>query len=313
MNEERLPVFQDVLRAYQCIYKQVHRTPVLSSEAINLMTGATIQFKCENFQKVGAFKFRGASHAVLSLKDHELKKGVITHSSGNHAAALALAARMKGIPAYIVMPENSPQIKKDAVAGYGAHITFCPPGLKFREQYTQELIQETGARFIHPYDDFKIIAGQGTAAFEFLNDASEFDTMIVPVGGGGLLSGSLLSAKAWDSSIQVIAAEPIGADDAWKSFYSGRWHPSENPNTIADGLLTSLGKLNFRIITSMLDEVMRVPDEVIVQAMQLFWERMKIVVEPSGAIGLAAVLANPDYFRDKKVGVIISGGNLPFK
>jgi threonine dehydratase len=311
MNQE-VPIFRNVLQAYQRIRNQVHRTPVMTSSAINTISGAKLVFKCENFQKVGAFKFRGASNAVLSLSSDELSKGVITHSSGNHAAALALAAQLKNIPAYIIMPENSPEIKKRAVESYGAQITYCPPGLENRELYTQQVIAKTGATFIHPYDNAAVIAGQGTAAYELLCDEMELDILVVPVGGGGLLSGSLLSARAMNENIRVIAAEPLGADDAWKSFYSGRLHPSNNPNTIADGLLTSLGQLNYQIIVKHLDEVMRVSDEQIKYAMQLFWERMKIVIEPSGAIGLAAVLSFPEYFAGKRVGVILSGGNREF-
>lgn len=308
-----LPVFRNVLQAYQRIKHQVHRTPVLTSGAIDTISGAKLFFKCENFQRVGAFKFRGASNAVLSLPPDQLANGVVTHSSGNHAAALALAAQLKNIPAYIVMPENSPEIKKQAVASYGANITLCPPTLEDREKYTLELIAKTGATFIHPYNNPQVITGQGTAAFELLSDYMDLDMLVVPVGGGGLLSGSLLSAKAMNETMKIIAAEPLGADDAWKSFYSGKWHASIHPNTLADGLLTSLGDLNFQIIKENLNEVVRVNDEMIQNAMKLFWERMKIVVEPSGAIGLAAVLSYPDYFASKKIGIIISGGNREFK
>lgn len=313
MNPGSNPSFEDVLSAYSRIRSLVHRTPVQHSVSVNSITGADLYFKCENFQKVGAFKFRGASNAVSLLREDEKKPGVVTHSSGNHAAALALAARMKGIPAYIVMPENSPEIKINAVRNYGGDIRFCPPSLEARESYTQEIILATGASFIHPYDHAHVIAGQGTCAYELLSDFPQLEVLVVPTGGGGLLAGSLLAAKAMVPGIQVVAAEPLGADDAFKSFYSGKWHPSVKPTTIADGLLTSIGQINFHIMKQELNEVIRVSDEQIVQAMQLLWERMKLVVEPSGAAGLAAVLAQPSFFQNKKTGIIISGGNRAFK
>jgi len=313
MNTGSIPSFQDVLDAYSRIRYLVHRTPVHQSVSVNSITGSELFFKCENFQKVGAFKFRGASNAVGLLSEDEKKPGVVTHSSGNHAAALALAARMNGIPAYIVMPDNSPEIKINAVRNYSGKITFCPPSLEDREKYSREIIGRTGATFIHPYDHPHVIAGQGTCAYELLSDFPQLEVLVVPTGGGGLLAGSLLAAKAMIPGIQVIAAEPLGADDAFKSFYSGKWHPSVKPSTIADGLLTSIGQINFSIMQQHLNEVIRVSDEQIIQAMELLWERMKLVVEPSGAAGLAAVLAQPDYFKNKKTGIIISGGNRAFQ
>ncbi|SHF78078.1 threonine dehydratase [Mariniphaga anaerophila] len=305
-----LPEYSDIEQAHQNIQKYIHRTPVLTSSGINKIVGASLFFKCENFQKVGAFKFRGACNAVFSLTREEMKKGVATHSSGNHAAALALAAQMRGIPAYIVMPETSPQIKKKAVAGYGAQITFCKPTLQARETTLAEIVAKTGATEIHPYDNFNVIAGQGTAAKELIEDAGEFDVILAPVGGGGLLSGTAISAKHLVPSCKVIAAEPAGADDAFRSFRSGKLIPSENPKTIADGLLTSLGKRNFEIITSKVDDVVTVSEEKIVEAMRLIWERMKIIIEPSSAVPLAAILGKKVDVNEKKVGIILSGGNL---
>ena len=243
-----IPTYADIEKAHQIIQKYAHRTPVLTSAGINEIVDDNLHFKCENFQKVGAFKFRGACNAVFSLPEEKVQKGVATHSSGNHAAALALAAKMRGIAAHIVMPDNSPEIKKRAVAGYGATITFCEPTLQARETTLAKVVRQTGAVEIHPYNNFDVIAGQGTAAKELIEDAGDFDIIITPVGGGGLLSGTALATKKLLPGCKVIAAEPAGADDAFRSFYSKRFIPSENPKTIADGLLTSLGERNFKII-----------------------------------------------------------------
>jgi threonine dehydratase len=278
--------------------------------SINQIVGVELFFKCENLQKVGAFKFRGACNAVFSLSEEEAQKGVATHSSGNHAAALALAARMRGIAAHIVMPENSPEIKKKAVAGYGAKITFCQPTLQARESTLAQVIEETGATEIHPYNNFYVIAGQGTAAKELIEDQGEFDVMMAPVGGGGLLSGTAISTKHLLSGCKVMAAEPAGADDAYRSFHSKKWVPSENPKTIADGLLTSLGERNFAIIPEKVDDIVTVSEESIVEAMRMIWERMKIIIEPSSAVPLAAILEKKVDVQGKKVGIILSGGNL---
>ncbi len=272
--------------------------------------GGELYFKCENFQKVGAFKFRGACNAIFSLSDEDAQKGVATHSSGNHAAALALAAKMRGIAAHIVMPNNSPEIKKKAVAGYGAQITFCESNLQARESTLAKVIAETGATEIHPYNNFHVIAGQGTAAKELIEDAGEFDIIIAPVGGGGLLSGTALSTKYLIPHCQVIGAEPAGADDAFRSFQKKELIPSVNPKTIADGLLTSLGERNFRIITEQVDGIVTVSEENIVAAMRMIWERMKIIIEPSSAVPLAAILEGKIDVRNKKTGIILSGGNL---
>jgi threonine dehydratase len=305
-----IPTFADVNQAHQIVQTYAHHTPVLSSSSINQIVGGDLYFKCENLQKVGAFKFRGACNAVFSLSEVEAKKGVATHSSGNHAAALALAAKMRGVAAHIVMPENSPEIKKKAVAGYGANITYCKPTLQARESTLANVVIETGATEIHPYDNFNVIAGQGTAAKEFIEDKGDFDIIITPVGGGGLLSGTALSVKYLLSACKVIAAEPAGADDAFQSFHSKKWHPSENPKTIADGLLTSVGKRNFEIILDKVDDIVTVSEENIIAAMRMIWERMKIIIEPSSAVPLAAILEGKIDVKDKKVGIIISGGNL---
>ena len=305
-----LPTFNDIKAAHERIRPYIHRTPVLSSQSINQMVGAELFFKCENLQKVGAFKFRGACNSVFSLSDDEAKNGVCTHSSGNHAAALALAARMRGIPAYIVMPENAPEIKKIAVAGYGAQITFCTPTLEARESTLKKVAEQTGATEIHPYNYFNVICGQGTAAKELIEEMGTLDVVMAPVGGGGLLSGTALSTKALLPNALVIAAEPTGADDAFRSYYSKTLHPSVSPKTIADGLLTSLGSLTFPIILNEVDQIATVSEESIVSAMRMIWERMKIIIEPSSAVPLAAILENKVDVKGKKVGIILSGGNV---
>jgi len=305
-----VPTLQDIRGAAVRIGGLVHRTPVLTSSSINQMLGAEFYFKCENFQKVGAFKFRGATNAVLSLEPEELQKGVGTHSSGNHAAALALAARNAGVPAYIVMPDNAPEIKKVAVAGYGAKITFCEPTLVARETTMARVQEETGCTFIHPYNRFEIIAGQGTAALELLEDHPGLDIIMAPVGGGGLLSGTAIAAKGMNPEIRVWAGEPHNADDAFKSFYSGELHPSVNPQTIADGLLTSLGELTFRVIRKDVDAILLCPEPMIRQAQRMIIERMKILIEPSSAVPLGALLSGPEkHWKGKKIGIILSGGN----
>lgn len=305
-----LPTFADVEKAHSIVQKYVHRTPVLTSSSINKIVVGELYFKCENFQKVGAFKFRGACNAVFSLSEGNAQRGVAAHSSGNHAAALALAAKLRGIAAYMVMPDNSPEIKKRAVAGYGANITFCKPTLYARESTLAKVVEETWATEIHPYNNFNVIAGQGTAAKELIEDSGGFDIIIVPVGGGGLLSGTALSTKELLPNCKVIAAEPAGADDAFRSFHKKKWVPSENPQTIADGLLTSLGERNFAIVLDKVDDIVTVSEDNIVVAMRMIWERMKIIVEPSSAVPLAAILEGKINIRNKKVGIILSGGNL---
>jgi threonine dehydratase len=307
-----VPTFSDVEKAHLIVQKYAHRTPVLTSNSINHMVGGELFFKCENLQKVGAFKFRGACNAVFLLSEEDAQKGVATHSSGNHAAALALAAKMRGIAAHIVMPGNSPEIKKKAVAGYGAKITFCEPNLQARESTLAKVIEKTGATEIHPYNNFYVIAGQGTAAKELIEDTGNFDIIISPVGGGGLLSGTAISTKYLLPDCKVIAAEPAGADDAFRSFHEKKIIPSVQPKTIADGLLTSLGERNFKIIMEKVDDIVTVSEEKIIEAMRMIWERMKIIVEPSSAVPLGAILEGKIDVRNKKVGIILSGGNLDF-
>jgi threonine dehydratase len=312
------PSYKDIQTAASRIAGMVHHTPVLTSSAINEMTGLEAFFKCENFQKVGAFKYRGATNAVLSLTAEQAARGVATHSSGNHAAALALAAKKKGIPCYVAMPENAPLVKIEAVKHYGAEITFCEPTLQSRENTLQEIIRRTGAVFIHPFDNFEVISGQGTAAKEFLEEVPALDILLVPVGGGGLLSGSSIAAKSIKPGIQVFGCEPSNADDAYRSFHSGKIHPSVKPNTVADGLLTSLSELTFSIIRENTDDIYTVSEASILYAMRLIWQRMKIIIEPSSAVPVAVMLEHKDQFAGKKVGIIISGGNcdlsnLPFQ
>jgi threonine dehydratase len=312
-----LPSFSDIQQAHTRISGHIHRTPVLTSSGINEMTGISVYFKCENFQKVGAFKYRGATNAVLSLTEEEAAKGVATHSSGNHAAALALAAKNRGIRCYVAMPHTAPKPKIEAVRHYGAAITFCEPSLQSREETLKTIIAETGAVMIHPYDNFQVICGQGTAAKELLEDEPTLEVLFVPVGGGGLLSGSALAAKSINPQLKVIGCEPANADDACRSFKSGEIQPSVNPKTIADGLLTSLSELTFTLIRKYADDIYTVSEESIILAMRLVWQRMKIIIEPSSAVAVA-LIENRSIFEGKCVGIILSGGNvdltnLPFQ
>jgi threonine dehydratase len=304
------PAKEEILKAAERIRPYLHRTPVLTSEVLNEICGAELYFKCENFQKAGAFKSRGATNAVFSLGADELKKGVATHSSGNHAAALARAARLKQIPAYIVMPENSSKVKIEAVKHYGGNITFCVPTLEAREETLKIIISQTHAFEIHPYNDYSIIAGQATAALELIEEKPGLDLMIAPVGGGGLLSGTALACEYFSPGTKVIAAEPAGADDAFQSFSQKKFIPSVHPETIADGLRTSLGSLTFPIISNLVSEIITVTDDITIQAMKLVWERMKIIIEPSSAVALAIVLQHKQKFAGQKIGIIISGGNV---
>lgn len=304
------PTLSDIQQARERIKPYAHRTPVLTNESLNQQVDAQVYLKCENLQKVGAFKFRGACNAVYSLTDEEAVHGVVTHSSGNHAQALALAAKMRGIPAYIVMPSNAPQVKKDAVAGYGGQITFCEPTLAARESTMEGIRQKTGATVVHPYDNEKVIAGQGTAALELLEDVPDLDVIITPVGGGGLLSGTSIAATGIKKGIRVIAGEPEKADDAFRSFQAGRIIPSENPKTIADGLLTSLGALTFPIIQQNVEQIVTVSEEGIIATMKFVWERAKIIIEPSSAVAIGVLWENKINLHGLKVGVIISGGNV---
>ena len=300
----------EVKAAAERIKPYIHRTPVLTNESLNQKVGSQVFMKCENLQKVGAFKFRGASNAVWSLTDEEAERGVVTHSSGNHAQALALAARMHGIPAYIVMPNNAPQVKKDAVAGYGGRITFCEPTLEARETTMDRIRLDTGATVVHPYNNEQVIAGQGTAALELLEDVPDLDVIIAPVGGGGLLCGTSISATETKKGIRVIAAEPELADDAFRSMQAGNIILSVNPKTIADGLLTSLGTLTFPVIQERVEQIVTVSEAGIIDSMKFIWERAKIIIEPSAATVIAALWEKKIDLSGLKVGVILSGGNV---
>ncbi len=304
------PTIKDVRAAAERIKPYAHRTPVLTSESLNQQAGMQVFLKCENLQKVGAFKFRGACNAVYSLTDEEAARGVCTHSSGNHAQALALAAKMRGIPAYIVMPNNAPLVKKNAVAGYGGQITFCEPTLEARESTLERIRLDTGANVVHPYNDERVIAGQGTAALELLEDVPDLDVIIAPVGGGGLLSGTSITATEMKKGIRVIAAEPEMADDAFRSMKAGKIIPSENPKTIADGLLTSLGTLTFPIIQKNVEQIVTVSEAGITASMKFIWERAKIIIEPSSAVAIGVLWEKKIDLSGLKVGVIISGGNV---
>lgn len=289
---------------------KVSLTPVLSSSSLNELSGAQLYFKCENFQKCGAFKARGASNAVFALPDAAARRGVVTHSSGNHAAALARAARLRGIPAYIVMPDNTAQVKRAAVARYGAEISYCEPTLAARERAAQALQDSTGAVLVHPYDNLDVMAGQGTAAIELLEAVPELDLILCPVGGGGLLSGTAVAARTLRPAISVVGVEPAGADDAARSLRAGRIVTDGKPNTIADGLRGLLGVQPFAVIRTQVADIVTVSDEAIVAAMRRLWEVLKIVVEPSGAVPYAAVAAGALELRGRRVGLILSGGNL---
>jgi threonine dehydratase len=304
------PTLIDIQQAAERIKPYAHRTPILTNESLDQQVGAQVHLKCENMQKVGAFKFRGACNAVYSLSDEEAKRGVCTHSSGNHAQALALAARMRGIPAYIVMPNNAPQVKKDAVAGYGGQITFCEPTLEARESTLEGIRLDTGANVVHPYNDERVIAGQGTATLELLESIPDLDVIIAPVGGGGLLSGTSIAAKGLKPGIRVIAAEPEMADDAYRSMKEGRIIPSVKPKTIADGLLTSLCTLTFSIIQQNVEQIVTVSEQGIIEAMKFVWERAKIVIEPSAAVAVGVLWEKKIDLSGLKVGVILSGGNV---
>lgn len=301
---DRIKAAHDRIRPF------VHRTPVMTSRSLNGMSGSTLYFKCENFQKIGAFKIRGAMNAVLPLSKEVLRNGIATHSSGNHAQAIALAAAEVGSKAYIVMPDNSPRVKVDAVRSYGAEIHFCKPNQEARETLLQEILQKTGAYFIHPFNDEDVITGQATCAKELIEDIPGLDIIITPVGGGGLLSGTALAAHTISPNISVYAGEPEGAADAIHSIRSGKIEKAPFINTIADGLLTTLGNITFPIIQQHVSDIFTVNDEEIIAAMRLMYERLKIVAEPSCAVPLAAILKNPEIFSGKKTGIIVSGGNV---
>ena len=288
----------------------VHNTSVLTSQAINELLSANVFFKCENFQKMGAFKMRGALNAIMQLSETQKANGVVTHSSGNFAQAVSLAAKNLGVKAYIVMPSSAPKVKQEAVLGYGGIITICEPSLKAREETSDKIKKETGATFIHPSNDLDVIVGNSTACTELLNFQNDLDVVITPVGGGGLLAGTALSAHFFGNNCKTIGAEPFEVDDAYRSLKSGKIETNSSTNTIADGLKTQLGNYNFPIIQNHVSEIIRVTEEEIISAMRLVYERMKIVIEPSSAVALAAVFREKEKFKNKKIGIIFSGGNV---
>jgi threonine dehydratase len=304
---------QQIKEAHERIKPFIHKTPVLTSQTINKLTGAEVFFKCENFQKIGAFKIRGGMNSVLSLTEEKRKKGIATHSSGNHAQAIAYAAREVGVKAFIVMPDNSPSVKVDAVKGYGAEIFFCEPNQQARENKLQEIVDKTGAEFIHPYNNYDVITGQASCAKELTEEIPNLDCIITPVGGGGLLSGTALSAHYFSPTTLVYAAEPEGAADAVLSFKSGKIEKAAYVKTIADGLLTTLGDKTFPIIKQYVKDILTVSDEEIIAALKLVYERLKLVIEPSAAVTLAALLKNKTLFAGKRIAVIFSGGNIELR
>lgn len=304
-----LPDRSSIAAAHERIKPYIHHTPVMTSTSIDEMAGCSVFFKCENFQKVGAFKARGAMNAILKLTTEQRSKGVATHSSGNHAQALARAAKILQVASYIVMPRTAPEIKKRGVRAYGGEIFECEPTLAAREATLEEVIRKTGAAEIHPFNNYDVMEGQATCAKEFFEETSSLDFLLAPVGGGGLLSGTALAAKYFSPSTAVIAGEPEGSDDAYRSLKSGKIEPAQS-NTIADGLLTTLGTKTFPIIQDLVKEIITVTDEEIVAAMRIIWERLKIIVEPSCAVPFAAVLKQKSRFAGKRVGIILSGGNV---
>lgn len=304
------PTIEDIRRVGRQAGNHIHRTPVLESDYFNKTYNGLFRFKCENFQKTGSFKARGALNAVMQLDDNHAQKGVATHSSGNHAAALARAASIRGIPAYIVMPENAPEIKKKAVQSYGGQITFCKPGLENRETTLEVVREKTGAVFIPPYNHEDVIMGQATAALELLEDFPDTEVLIAPVGGGGLLSGTALTGRLMKPTLKIYGAEPEQAADAKASFHAKKLIPSQNPDTIADGLRTSLGPVTFGIIQRHVDDILTVSEEEIIRHMREVWERMKIIIEPSCSVPVACLARYPELFRGKKTGIILTGGNV---
>lgn len=301
---------QSLLEVQQRISPFIHNTPVLTSQLLDEMAGAKLFFKCENFQKMGAFKMRGATNAIINLTKEEQERGVVTHSSGNFAQAISLAARNLDVKAYIVMPNNAPLVKKEAVLNYGGLVTECEPNIKAREQASQDIVDNKGATFIHPSNDLNVILGNATAAMEFLQSLPDLNFLLSPVGGGGLLAGTALAAHYFGNHCVVLGGEPKAADDAFRSMKSGHIETNISANTVADGLRTQLGDINFPILQKYVDHIVCVEEHEILKAMKLLWERLKIVVEPSSAVAFAVVLKEKEYFKNKKVGIILSGGNV---
>lgn len=310
LNGLTVPTFDDVLAAHERIAPYIHRTPVLTSSYLNDLTGAELFFKCENFQKAGAFKVRGACNAVFGLSDEMAAKGVATHSSGNHALSLSYAAGQRGIPCHVVMPRTAPQAKKDAVRGYGGQITECEPSTSSREAVFAEVEARTGAEFVHPYNDPRVIAGQGTCSRELLEQVEGLDAVVAPIGGGGMISGTCLTLSTLAPRVEVFAAEPLNADDAARSFRAGHIIADDAPETVADGLKVPLKELTWHFVSGHVKDVLTATEDQIVDAMKLIWKRMKIVMEPSSAVPLACILANRERFRGRRIGVIVTGGNV---
>ncbi len=305
-----IPTYDDVLAAHARIKPHIHRTPVLTSTYINALAGAEVHFKCENFQKAGAFKARGASNAVFGLTDAEAARGVATHSSGNHGLCLSYAAGRRGIPCTVVMPRTAPQAKKDAVRGYGGIVVECEPSTSSREAVFARVVAETGAEFVHPYADHRVIAGQATASRELNEQVPGLDAVIAPIGGGGMISGTCLTLSTVAPKVRIYAGEPMQADDAWRSFKAGHIIADDAPETVADGLKVPLKELTWHFVQKHVTDILTVSEDEIIAAMKLIWKRMKIVMEPSSAVPLAAILKNPSVFAGQKVGVIITGGNV---
>lgn len=301
---------ETLLSCHEKIKPFIHRTPVMKSRLLNEIAGTEVFFKCENFQRMGAFKMRGAAHAIVNLSEEQKARGVVTHSSGNFAQGVSLAAQSLGVKAYIVMPSNAPEVKKEAVRGYGGEIIICPPTIEDREANAQKVVDEKGATFLHPSNNLDVILGQGTAAMELLEEQPDLDFIMTPVGGGGLVAGSALAAHYFGNDCQCIGGEPFEVDDAWRSLQSGKIERNETTNSIADGLRTHLGDINFPIIQKYVKEIIRVEEAEIVAAMKLIWERMKIIIEPSCAVPFAALLREKEKFTGKQIGIILSGGNV---
>ena len=310
MTESHIPTYEDVKEAHKRIKPYIHRTPVLTSSYFNELTGAELFFKCENFQKAGAFKVRGASNAVFGLSDEKAKIGVATHSSGNHALSLSYAAGRRGIPCTVVMPRTAPQAKKDAVMGYGGKIVECEPSTSSREAVFAEVVAESGAEFVHPYNDPRVIAGQGTCSRELMHQVEELDAVIAPIGGGGMVSGTCCTLSKIAPWVEIYAAEPEQADDAYRSFKAGHIIADDAPDTIADGLKVPLKDLTWHFVSNYVTDILTASEQEIIDAMKLTWQRMKIVMEPSCAVPLATILKNKEIFAGKRVGVIVTGGNV---
>jgi threonine dehydratase len=312
-NQMYIPTFEDVKAAHKRIAPYIHRTPVLTSSYFNSLCGAELFFKCENFQKAGAFKVRGACNAVFGLSDEKAAKGVATHSSGNHALSLSYAAGRRGIKATVVMPHTAPEAKKAAVRGYGGEVLECEPSTAAREEMLEELVARTGADFVHPYNDHRVIAGQGTCSLELYQDIEALDAVVAPIGGGGMISGTCLTLSNLSPKTAIYAAEPKNADDVYRSFHAGKIVEDDSPQTVADGLKVSLRPRTWHFVSKYVTDVLLATEEEIIDAMYLTWQRMKIVIEPSSAVPLATILKNKSLFEGKRVGVILTGGNVDLK